>query len=54
MPNPTTTALAQAIQQLFTQHYGEFSPTDFLNVAAELGFQLNPTPPAAPKLRYHT
>ncbi|MDQ5767562.1 hypothetical protein [Thiothrix subterranea] len=54
MPKPTPTPLAQAIQQLFAQHYGEFRPADFLNIAAELGFQLQPTPPAAPNLSYHT
>lgn len=54
MPTTTHQALAQTIQQLFIQHYGEFRPTDFLSVSAELGFQLQPTPPATPKLSYHS
>lgn len=54
MPKSTPTSLTQAIQHLFAQHNGEFRPADFLNIATELGFQLQPTPPAAPKLSYHT
>ena len=53
MPSTDYSALARQLQQLFTQHYGEFRPVEFIAVAAELGFHLSPTP-TAPTLSYHT
>ena len=53
MPNTSYPAIAHQLQQLFTQHYGEFRPTDFLAVATELGFQLSPLIPPKPIDRRH-